>query len=313
MTSAYSRRRLLSMMPVAGVGAWALLAGCQADAGASLKPADATADRLAALEKRVGGRLGVAFLDAATGRTASHRGDERFAMCSTFKWPLSAVVLKAVEDGKLALDQPVAYGAADLLDYAPVTRANVAKGSMTAAELMEATITTSDNTAANLLLALIGGPAAMTRQVRTWGDGVTRLDRIEPKMNLVGPGEVRDTTTPAAMAALLRTILVGDALAPASRKLLADWGEATTTGAKRLRAGIPADWRFGHKTGTGTAPGMMNKYNDVALATPPGGAPLVITAYYEAPVATNDMRAEDEAVLAEVGRIAAEWAAARSS
>lgn len=310
MTSAYSRRRLLSMMPVAGAGAWALLAGCKADAGASPKPADATADRLAALEKRVGGRLGVAFLDSATGRTAAHRGNERFAMCSTFKWPLSAVVLKAVEDGKLALDRPVAYGADDLLDYAPVTRANVAKGSMTAAELMEATITTSDNTAANLLLALIGGPAAMTQQVRAWGDEVTRLDRIEPKMNLVGPGEVRDTTTPTAMAALLRTILIGDALAPASRKLLADWGEATTTGAKRLRAGIPADWRFGHKTGTGTAPGMMNKYNDVALAHPPGGAPIMITAYYEAPVATNDMRAEDEAVLAEVARIAVEWIAA---
>jgi len=310
MTSAYSRRRLLSMMPVAGVGAWALLAGCKADAGSAPKSADATADRLAALEKRAGGRLGVAFLDSATGRTASHRGGERFAMCSTFKWPLSAVILKAVEGGKLMLDQPVPYGVSDLLEFAPVTRANVATGSMTVAELMEATITTSDNTAANLLLGLIGGPAGATRQFRAWGDAVTRLDRLEPEMNDVVAGDERDTTSPTAMAGLLRAILVGDALSPTSRALLIDWGVATETGYKRLRAGLPSDWRSGDKTGTGVSADRISKYNDIAITYPPKGPPILIAAYYESPVISSQkMRDEDQAVLAEVGRIAAEWAA----
>lgn len=317
MGSAYSRRHMLSLIPAAGLGGWALLAGCKPEAKEPAPPSpaqpDAAARRLAELEKSAGGRLGVALLDAATGRATGHRAGERFAMCSTFKWPLSAVVLKAIDDGKLTLDQPVRYGAADLLAYAPVTRKNVGRGAMTVAELMEATITTSDNTAANLLLPLIGGPAGMTRQFRAWGDTLTRLDRMEPEMNLVSPDDVRDTTTPAAMAALLRTILLGDALSSAARTRLVDWGVRTTTGPNRLRAGVPAAWRFGHKTGTATgmAGGIMNKYNDIAVAFPPKGAPLLIAAYYEGPVATEDMRAEDEAVLASVGRIAAEWAGGR--
>src|SRR3546814_2455605 len=139
-----------------------------------------------------------------------HRTDERFALCATFKWPLSAVVLKAIDDGKLTLDRRIPYGKADLLPNSPVTESHVGKGGMTVGDLMEATITTSDNAAANLLLRLVGGPDAVTRQFRAWGDPVTRLDRLEPPLNRVGPDELRDTTTPAAMAALLRTILLGD-------------------------------------------------------------------------------------------------------
>lgn len=312
-----SRRRLLSLAPAAGFAGWTLLSGCTPEASDApakqpQKP-DPTAGRLAALEKQSGGRLGVAFLDPASGRTTGHRADERFALCSTFKWPLSAVVLKAVDEGKLTLDRRVPYGKADLLPNSPITQKNVAKGGMTVAELMEATITASDNAAANLLLPLVGGPEAVTRQFRAWGDPVTRLDRAEPHLNLVGEGEVRDTTTPAAMTALLRTILLGDALSPASRTRLIDWGVATTTGPQRLRAGLPAGWRIGHKTGTAMSPGMMNKYNDIAIAFPPKGAPLLIAAYYEGPVATDAMRDADQAVLAAVGRLAAEWAEGRPS
>ena len=305
----FSRRHLLALVP-AGIAAGVLLVGCKQEEDGTAAPAptpEAAADALAALEKSAGGRLGVALLDSATGRTSGHRMGERFAMCSTFKWPLSAVVLHAVEQGKLTLDQRISYGKTDLLNHSPVTEHNVARGSMTAAELMEATITTSDNAAANLLLPLIGGPEGMTRQLRAWGDEVTRLDRMEPDMNMVAEGEERDTTTPAAMAALLRTMLFGDALTPASRTRLIDWGVATVTGDKRLRAGLPAGWRTGNKTGTGMAPGMMSKYNDIAVAFPPGKAPVLITAYYESPVTSDKIRDEDQAVLATVGRIAAEW------
>ncbi|MBB5706502.1 class A beta-lactamase [Sphingopyxis panaciterrulae] len=312
-----SRRHLLSLVPAAGLAGWALLSGCTPDASDAPakepQESDPIAGHLAGLERQSGGRLGVAFLDSASGRTTGHRTDERFALCSTFKWPLSAVVLKAIDDGKLTLDRRIPYGKADLLPNSSVTESHVGKGGMTVGDLMEATITTSDNAAANLLLPLVGGPDAVTRQFRAWGDPVTRLDRLEPHLNRVGPDEVRDTTTPAAMAALLRTILLGDALSPASRTRLVDWGLATTTGTKRLRAGLPAGWRIGHKTGTAAAPGMMNKYNDIAVAFPPQGAPLLIAAYYEGPVATDTMRDEDEAVLAAVARLAAEWAEGRSS
>lgn len=313
---ALSRRRILSLTPAAALAGWTLLSGCTPEADgtparkAEDKP-DPIASKLAALERQAGGRLGVCFRDAESGRTTGHRVDERFAMCSTFKWPMSAVVLKAVDDGKLTLDRRVAYGKDDLIPNSPVTSKRVGEGAMTVEELIEATITTSDNAAANLLLPLVGGPDAVTRQFRAWGDPVTRLDRPEPELNHVGRDEERDTTTPAAMAGLLDTVLLGNALSPISRTRLVDWGVATTTGTRRLRAGIPESWRFGHKTGTATPKGMMNKYNDVALAVPPQGAPLLITAYYEGPVATREMRPQDEAVLASVARLAVEWAAMR--
>lgn len=312
MTSALlSRRHLLSLAPAAGFAGWTMLAGCTS--GTRERPANppetsrATARRLAALEAQAGGRLGAFFLDSASGRTIGHRADERFALCSTFKWPLAAVVLKAVDAGALTLAQRVRFDKTDLLSNSPRTSENLAKGSMTVAELAEAAITVSDNAAANLLLSLVGGPEGVTRQFRAWGDPVTRLDRREPELNLVGAAEIRDTTSPAAMAALLRTLLLGNALSGASRHHLVDWGAATTTGPKRLRAGLPASWRLGHKTGTAMAPGMMNKYNDIAIAFPPRAAPLLIAAYYEGPVAVDAIRGGDEAVLAAVGRLAADW------
>ncbi|HMO76927.1 MAG TPA: class A beta-lactamase [Sphingopyxis sp.] len=303
-----SRRHMLALVP-AGLAAGALLAGCKPESP-DAPAADAAAAALAALEASAGGRLGVALLDSATGRTSGHRADERFALCSTFKWPLSAVVLHAVEAGKLTLDRRVPYTAADLIHHSPVTEENVAKGAMTVAELMAATITTSDNAAANLLLPLIGGPAGMTERLRAWGDPVTRLDRFEPEMNLVAKDDPRDTTTPAAMTALLRTILFGDALSPASRAHLIDWGAATSTGARRLRAGLPAGWRVSNKTGTGMAPGMASKYNDIAAVTPPEKPPILIAAYYESAVESDKIRDEDQAVLAAIARIAADWVAA---
>lgn len=304
-----SRRTMLAFVP-AGLAAGALLAGCKPEESAAPVPAteaDDAAKALAALEASAGGRLGVAFLDSASGRTTGHRLDERFALCSTFKWPLSAVVLHAIDAGKLTLDRRVPYTASDLMAHSPVTEEHVAKGALSAAELMQATIATSDNAAANLLLPLIGGPTGMTKQLRAWGDQITRLDRFEPEMNLVAKDDPRDTTIPAAMAALLRATLYGDALSPASRKLLFDWGAGTTTGAKRLRAGVPAGWQVANKTGTAMAPGLPSRYNDIAAIVPPGKPPVLVTAYYESGTPSEDMRDEDQAVLTAVARIAGQW------
>ena len=263
---------------------------------------------LAQLEKKTGGRLGVALLDTGTGALTGHRLHERFGMCSTFKLPLAAAILRKVDEGSLRLDQWVPYTQADMVPHAPVTQQHLAQGGMTVQALAEAAQTTSDNVAANLLLHLLGGPAGFTSMLRAAGDTVTRLDRIEPAMNEVPRGELRDTTTPQAMAQTVSRQLTGGWLSSNATTLLTGWMVATQTGTKRLRAGLPPTWRAGDKTGTGMAPGMPDKYNDIAITWPPGRTPLIVTAYFETRITHGGrIRDADQAVLAQVGRIAAQW------
>jgi len=173
--------------------------------------------------------------------------------------------------------------------------------------LPEAAQTTSDNVAANCLLKLVGGPTGFTAILRAAGDPTTRLDRFEPQMNRVSGRDLRDTTSPAAMARTTAMLLTSDWLTPTSRERLIGWMEATTTGQLRLRAGLPTHWRSGDKTGTGMAPGMPAKYNDIAITWPPGKPPGIVTAFFETPQPRSSMRDKDQAVLAQVGRIAATW------
>jgi beta-lactamase class A len=259
-----------------------------------------------ALERESGGRLGACILDTASNRHFGNRVDERFAMCSTFKLPLAAAILREADRGKLDLDTTVPVSKADLVPHAPVVEANLAKGSMTIRALAEAAQKQSDNAAANLLLNQIGGPTGFTKFFRDLGDHVTRSDRFEPEMNRWKPGDDRDTTTPAAMAATVAKILTGDVLTPASRDLLIQWMIDTKTGLKRIRAGLPQDWRAGDKTGTGYDE-VCGKVNDIAIAWPPGKPPVIITAYYNTAGPADDVSDKDQAILAEVGRIAANW------
>ena len=270
----------------------------------------APTEELMALEAKSQGRLGVGILDTATGELVGHRRDERFAMCSTFKLPLAAEVLRDMDAGRRKLDQFIPYSKGDMVSHAPVTGANLAAGGMTIGELAKATQITSDNPAANLILRELGGPEAVTQRFRLAGDPVTRIDRYEPMMNFVVGDDPRDTTSPAAMAGLIARYLTTEYLSKASKELLIGWMVETRTGAKRLRAGFPPEWKAGDKTGTGMADGMLDKYNDVAIFWPPGRAPIIVAAYYETAIAYGDIRDEFQAVLAEVGRIASGWAIA---
>ena len=261
---------------------------------------------LAALERRHGGRLGVALRQAGGPLIWGHRADERFALCSTFKLLLAAAVLRRADQGKLDLQEVLPFQDSDWGSHAPVSSQHKAAGGMPALALAKAAQTTSDNPAANALLRRLGGPAALQAEVRTLGDTVTRIDRWEPEMNRVPPGEVRDTTSPAAMAATVGRIFGGDWLKPASRELLAGWTVATETGVDRLRAGLPKTWRVGDKTGTGLHPSMPDQINDVAIIWRPGRAPFVLSAYYAAPRAGKSwVTDEHQAVLMAVGRLAA--------
>jgi len=222
-----------------------------------------------------GGRLGVAALDVASGRRLVHDEDSRYAMCSTFKLPLAAAILAEVDRGRLALDRELAFTRTDLLSNSPVVESHLGRGRLPIERLCAAAVEVSDNAAANLLLAEIGGPAGLTRFFRAAGDAVTRLDRTEPALNSNIPGDPRDTTTPAAMVGLLHMLLLGEMLSPASRARLVGWMEGATTGRDRLRAGLPAAWRAGDKTGTGSGAN-----NDIAIAWPGGGGgPILIACY----------------------------------
>jgi beta-lactamase class A len=264
--------------------------------GAALNRA---ARQLDAIEARVGGRLGVAVFDSASGATLAHRADERFPFCSTFKLLAAAAILRRVDEGRERLDRRIAYGAADVLDYAPATRRHLAKGAMSVEDLCAAAVTLSDNTAANLLVRALGGPAGLTRAVRAFGDDVFRLDRMEPELNAAVRGDVRDTTSPRAMASDVRRLLVDDALSAASRRRLEGWMVASKTGLKRLRAGVPAAWQVGDKTGTG----MNGTANVVAILRPPARPPLLAAVYLTG--ATVDADAQD-AAHAEIGRLIVE-------
>lgn len=272
---------------------------------------DAVAAQLAAAFARIEGlcrgRLGVAVLDTQPD-TGSDTGADlriglnsnaRFPLCSTFKLLLVAAVLARVDGGRERLERRLRFGAEHLVAYSPVTERRTGEPGMSIAQLCEAAMTWSDNTAANLLLAILGGPAAITAFARSLGDPVTRLDRIEPDLNEAAPGDPRDTTSPAAMAENLRKLACGDALSERSRDRFVSWLVANRTGQARLRAGLPRAWRVGDKTGGGG----RGTSNDVAIAWPPGRAPVIIAAYV---TESSASAVERDIAIAAVGQAVAD-------
>jgi beta-lactamase class A len=290
MPALISRRSVLS-------SALAILVLHVTEAGAEPAPIDLNA-RLAEIEAAAQGRLGVAILDTKTGELFGRREFERFPLCSTFKVLAAALVLQRVDSGEEKLNRRVVFSANDVVEHSPVTKDRAGAEGMTVAEICAAAITQSDNTAGNLMLASFGGPEVLTQWLRTLGDAATRLDRTEPALNEVPPGDPRDGTTPRAMAYTLQRILLGNVLSKPSENLLIGWLTANATGGARLRAGLPADWRVGDKTGTGA----RGATNDVAIVWPPDHPPIVITVYLVDTEAPLDVR---NAALADVGRAAA--------
>lgn len=269
-----------------------------ASAALAIAPAWAKSNTFAALETKGGGHLGVAALDTGSGRGLNYRADERFPMCSTFKLLAVSDLLHRADEGREHLDRWIKFGERDLLECAPVTRAHVGQGGMTLGALAAAAAQWSDNTAANLLLAQLGGPAGVTAYVRTLGDSITRLDRTEPSANTCIPGDPRDTTSPAAMLGDMRVLLLGHALSAKARAQLVDWLVHYQTRMPRLAAGLPKNWKSGHKMGTGA----NGTANDLAIVWPPGRAPILIAAYYTGSRLYPESR---DAVLADVGRTVA--------
>lgn len=252
---------------------------------------------LAAYERETGGRIGVFAENLTSGAKIAWRAEERFVMCSTFKASLAALMLWRVDQGKDRLDAMVAYGAKDILDYAPVAKEHLAKGAMSVSDMCKAAVELSDNTCANQLLARAGGPAALTAFWRSTGDAISRLDHNEPELNRSPPRDPNDTTTPSAMAGNLRRFVLGEVLSPGSREHLTGWLLGCKTGNNRLRAGLPEDWKVGDKTGNNG----KDASGDIAIAWPKTGGPVLVCAYTQG---GSPAARQFEAVFADIGRMA---------
>lgn len=303
-------RRSLLRAGSAGLGTALLgagLLGCAPTPPEAAPPAAAPAPvpvpGIDDVEREFGRRIGVYAVDTGSGATTGHRDGDRFLMCSTVKAFTAAYALhRSVSDPGL-LDRLVRYTPADVLEYAPVTEPNVA-GGMTVAQLCDAAVTVSDNTAHNLLLRELDGPGGLTAFLRGTGDTVTRADRVEPAVNEAAfPGDEQDTSTPAAFTASLRATVVGDTLPPAQRERLDGWLRANTTGAGQIRAGVPTGWAVGDKTGSGAG----SEKNDAGVLYPPQGAPVVLTVFTVPadPAVPGDDRAADAVAAATRAALAA--------
>ena len=258
----------------------------------------AVQQKLAELEKSTGGRLGVAMIDTASNTQTLYRADERFAMCSTSKVMAASGILKASETDKNLLNKHVDIKKSDLVNYNPITEKHLDSG-MTLGELGAAAIQYSDNVAMNKLIAQLGGPAKVTQFARSLGDETFRLDRTEPSLNTAIPGDKRDTTSPLAMAESLRKLTLGNALAEPQRAQLVQWLKGNTTGAASIRAGLPATWQVGDKTGSGD----YGTTNDIAVIWPDNHAPLILVTYFTQP--QQDAKARKD-VLAAAAKIVTE-------
>jgi beta-lactamase class A len=252
--------------------------------------------QLAEIEKRTGGRLGVSVLDTETNISLGYHEAERFPLCSTYKALAAGFVLARVDQGKEQLDRRVTFGKDVLVSYSPVTEKHAGADGMTLAELCEAAITLSDNTAGNLLLDSFGGPQALTDWLRTTGDDQTRLDRREPDLNEAKKDDPRDTTTPDAALDTLGLLALGNTLSDASSARLTEWLVASKTGGDRIKAGVPAAWKTGDKTGTGE----NGSAADIAILWPPDRGPILVAVYITgAAVPTKDLNG----VFADIGKM----------
>ncbi|WEH41900.1 class A beta-lactamase [Streptomyces sp. AM 2-1-1] len=282
-TPSLSRRGLLGLAGAATAGTLLTARPAHA-AGATALPGrapDAAGAALTALEREHGARVGAYARNLATGRTVAHRAGERFPLCSTFKTLAAAAVLRDLDRDGEVLGRLIRYTEADLVTASDVTRAHLATG-MTVAELCEAAICDSDNTAGNLLLRELGGPAAVTRFCRSVGDHRTRLDRWEPELNSAEPWLRRDTTTPYALSRTYAGLVLGDVLAPHDRERLTGWLLNCRTSGTRFRTGLPAGWTIADKTGGGS----YGTCNDTGIAWTASGEPVVVTVLTTKPEAT---------------------------
>jgi len=300
----FARRGVMAGIAASGI----IGTGIAACVPLDTSPLGRLSAKLRIIEAAGGGTLGVSLRDIGGGRALEYRADQLFGLCSSFKLSLAALVLSLDQSGEVDAGERLRWTAGDLMSASPFTSSRLDDGA-SLLELAEATQKYGDNAAANILLRRLGGPQALTRFWREIGDQTSRLDRTEPSLNNVPVGEMRDTTSPQAMALTLERLLFGDVLSPDRRALLQSWMVETRSGARRVRAGLPDGWTAGDKTGTSIWPGMGSLYVDIGFATSPGGAHYIFAAYYRARTTHDGVDPASEDVLRQVGQVLVQFAA----
>ena len=260
------------------------------------RPHTSADEDFARLQQQFGARLGVYAVDTGTGEEIAHRADDRFAYASTHKAFSSGAVLQRNEIGEL--DRLVTYSEADLLPHSPITEKHVDTG-LPLREVIGAAIRYSDNTAANLLFRELGGPPELQRAMRAIGDTTIHVDRTEPELNRTSPGDIRDTSTPRAMAETLRELTVGDVLSQDKRDFLNEMLRTAQLTDDLIRAGVPADWEVGDKSGAAD----YATRNDIAVIRPPGRAPIMLAVMSDKADEDADY---DNALIAQAARVVAD-------
>lgn len=249
-------------------------------------------------EKQINARIGLAVRNTGSGEIWRYRADERFPMASTFKALACGALLARIDEGEENGDRLVTIRQDDIVTYSPLTE-NWVGQAVSLGDLCDATMRTSDNTAANKVLEAIGGPQGLTAFLRLQGDIDTRLDRWETELNEAIPGDPRDTTTPDAIVNVLHKLLLEDSLSSNSRKILTNWLMANEVGGPLMRAGIPETWRIGDRTGAGG----YGTRGIVAIIWPPEQKPLIAAIYITQTEASMEQR---NRVIASIARQLAE-------
>lgn len=263
-------------------------------ASAGLAQDDDLIRSIVRVERQLDARVGVTVYAVDSSKRWQYHADDLFPMSSTFKTLACAALLYRVDAEVESLDRIIEIKKEQLVSYSPITETRIGESGMSVAELCEATITRSDNTAGNMVLEAIGGPAGLTRFMRSIGDEVTRLDRMETALNEAAPGDPRDTTTPNAMAKAMEELVLGDVLSESSRALLETWLRGNSVGDALFRAGIPETWEIGDKTGAGG----HGSRSIAAIMWPPSGKPIIATVYITETDASIDA---SNAAIAQIG------------
>ena len=272
------------MKPLIGVALFILVALIKPAIAA---PLSGMTDFLKQQEQQLNARIGMAVVNAQGEMMFGYRQDERFPLTSTFKVLACAALLDKLQQTGGSLDEHVTIKPSELLDYAPITKHYLAPATLSLRMLCAAAVSYSDNTAGNRILAYLGGPEAITHYMRRMGDEVTRLDRVEPTLNEATPGDARDTSSPAKMAAGLQKILTSSSLSPAYRETLTTWMREDKVGDALLRAALPKEWAIADKTGAGG----HGSRAIIAAVYPPKQPPFYVAMYITqttAPMKTAD-------------------------
>ena len=259
-----------------------------------ISQANSVVDRAKAFEDKYGGTVGIAVINSGDGSQWHYNGDVRFPMMSTFKALACAQMLAHAEQELLDSKREFVITEEDMIQHSPVTKDLVGK-SLTLENACHATLSTSDNTAANVVLEGIGGPDALTAFLRSIGDEVTRLDRIEPHLNEARAGDDRDTTTPLAMTRTLQKLLYGQALSESSRDQLVKWMVGNRVSGMLLRSELTGGWSIADRSGAGG----NGSRGITAMVWKAGEKPLFISVYI---TGTSAAFEELNQAIAQLGR-----------